>query len=39
LWWQPSAPARLATGGRMLTPQRPHVDPRDREDALAGTLC
>lgn len=33
-WWRPDAPARFATACRALTPDRPHVDPRDREDAL-----
>lgn len=35
-WWRPDAPARLATVRRALTPERPHVDPRDRDDALGG---
>jgi SAM-dependent methyltransferase len=34
-WWRPDAPARFATACRALTPERPHVDPRDREDVLA----
>jgi SAM-dependent methyltransferase len=36
-WWRPDAPARLATARRALTPDRPHVDPRDRDDALGRT--
>lgn len=35
-WWRPDAPPRLVQARRALTPARPHVDPRDREDALAG---
>ena len=43
-WWRPDAPARLAIARRALTPPRPHVDARDRQDALAapasdGTLA
>jgi methylase of polypeptide subunit release factors len=34
-WWRPDAPPRLATARRTLTPERPHLDPRDRDDALA----
>ncbi len=34
-WWRPDAPPRLATARRALTPERPHLDPRDRDDALA----
>ena len=33
-WWRPDAPARLATYRRALTPDRPHLDPRDRDNAL-----
>ncbi len=36
LWWRPDAPPRLAIGHRALTPARPHVDDRDRDDVLAG---
>lgn len=36
LWWRPDAPDRIAKGYRELTPHRPHVDVRDREDLLAG---
>lgn len=35
-WWRPDAPSRLATAARALTPERPHLDPRDREDALGS---
>jgi methylase of polypeptide subunit release factors len=34
-WWRPDGPPRLATASRALTPERPHLDPRDRDDALA----
>ncbi|HEX3758455.1 MAG TPA: class I SAM-dependent methyltransferase [Kofleriaceae bacterium] len=34
-WWRPDAPPRLAISGRDLTPERPHLDPRDRDEALA----
>jgi hypothetical protein len=34
-WWRPDAPARFVAVCRALTPERPHVDPKDREDALA----
>jgi SAM-dependent methyltransferase len=34
-WWRPDAPARLVSAHRALSPDRPHLDPRDREDALA----
>jgi len=33
-WWRPDGPVRLITARRALTPERPHVDARDREDAL-----
>lgn len=36
LWWRPDAPARRAEAARALTPDRPHLDSRDREDALAS---
>jgi len=35
-WWRPDAPARWAAARRSLAPDRPHVDPRDREDALVA---
>ncbi len=34
LWWRPDAPELLATAERMLTANRPHVDIRDRDDAI-----
>ena len=34
-WWRPDAPARFATTHRALSVARPHVDPADREAALA----
>ena len=36
-WWRPDAPGRLAIARRALTADRPHVDPRDRDDALGST--
>ncbi len=38
LWWRPDAPARRVVARRWMTPDRPHVDLRDRDDAAAGTL-
>jgi SAM-dependent methyltransferase len=35
-WWRPDAPDRFITAHRALTLDRPHLDPQDREDALAG---
>jgi len=35
-WWRPDAPDRFVTARRALTPERPHLDPSDREDVLAG---
>jgi len=35
-WWRPDAPDRFIAARRELRPDRPHVDPRDREEALAG---
>jgi hypothetical protein len=35
-WWRPDGPSRFVTARRVLTPERPHVDPRDRDDALAA---
>jgi SAM-dependent methyltransferase len=35
-WWRPDAPARLVRWWRALTVERPHLDPRDRDDALAA---
>lgn len=34
-WWRPDALPGIATARRLLTPERPHLDPRDRDDALA----
>lgn len=36
-WWRPDAPVHLATARRALTPDRPHLDPRDRADALGAS--
>jgi SAM-dependent methyltransferase len=33
-WWRPDAPDRFVATARALTPDRPHVDPSDRERAL-----
>lgn len=38
LWWRPDAPPRRVVGRRAMTPGRPHVDLRDRDDAAAGTM-
>jgi SAM-dependent methyltransferase len=35
-WWRPDAPDRFVEARRALTPDRPHLDPADREAALAG---
>jgi len=35
-WWRPDAPDRFVEARRALTPDRPHVDPDDREQALGG---
>ena len=35
LWWRPDAPARAITAYRELTAARPHLDPEDRDEALA----
>jgi hypothetical protein len=37
-WWRPDADPRRVVVERELTTSRPHLDPRDREDALAGAL-
>jgi len=34
-WWCPDAPDRFVAAHRELTPDRPHLEPRDRDDALA----
>jgi len=39
LWWRPDGADREVTATRALTDQRPHVDVRDRDDALAATAC
>jgi hypothetical protein len=36
LWWRPDGPARAITTNRALTRDRPHLDARDRDDALAA---
>ena len=36
LWWRPDAPARAIDAYRELTAARPHLDPHDRDAALAG---
>lgn len=38
LWWRPDAPELAVFAHRPLTVARPHIDPQDREDALAGRL-
>lgn len=37
-WWVPDGPAVRIVAQRALTPARPHLDPQDRDDALAGRL-
>ena len=37
-WWTPDAPACRIVAQRTLTAGRPHLEPRDREAALAGQL-
>ena len=34
-WWRPDAAARFVAVRRPLTLERPHLDPQDRDDALA----
>lgn len=34
-WWRPDSPDRFVAARRDLTPDRPHLDPHDREAALA----
>ena len=36
LWWRPDAPARAISAYRELTIARPHLEARDRDDALAA---
>ena len=38
LWWRPDAPARRVVARRTMTPERPHVALRDRDDAASGEL-
>ena len=38
LWWRPEGPERQIAAHRPLTLARPHLDDRDRDDALAGAL-
>jgi SAM-dependent methyltransferase len=33
-WWRPDGPERLVVARRELSPERPHLEPGDREDAL-----
>src|SRR6185436_7758713 len=33
-WWRPDGPDRLVVAHRALSPDRPHLEPRDREAAL-----
>lgn len=33
-WWRPDGPARLVEAARVLTADRPHLDPEDRDAAL-----
>ena len=35
-WWRPDAPDRFVAARRELTADRPHIDPRDREETLAS---
>jgi hypothetical protein len=37
-WWRPHLPARRLTARRLLTPARPHLETRDREDAVNNLL-
>lgn len=37
-WWRPDGPVRRVVAYRELTQARPHLDGRDRDDALAGHL-
>jgi SAM-dependent methyltransferase len=38
VWWRPDAPLRRVRVRRELTADRPHVEARDRDAALAGTM-
>jgi SAM-dependent methyltransferase len=33
-WWRPDGPEGFVVARRELTPERPHLEPRDREQAL-----
>ena len=33
-WWRPDGPERFVVARRELSPERPHLEARDREDAL-----
>jgi SAM-dependent methyltransferase len=35
-WWRPDGPDRFVAAHRALTPDRPHLEARDREEVLAG---
>jgi hypothetical protein len=37
-WWSPDGPTRRSIGHRALTPARPHLEPRDRDDVRIGAL-
>jgi hypothetical protein len=37
-WWRPAGDSRQIRARRALDPDRPHLDHRDREAAVAGTL-
>jgi SAM-dependent methyltransferase len=39
LWWRPDADERHVVARRPLTMDRPHLEPIDRDAALAGTLA
>lgn len=34
-WWRPDAAGRWVAARRALTAERPHIDPQDRDEALA----
>jgi hypothetical protein len=38
-WWQPHLPSRRVVAHRTLTPERPHLDERDRADAANNRLA
>jgi SAM-dependent methyltransferase len=37
-WWKPDRPDRFVAARRALTPDRPHLESRDRDDALSDSL-